>query len=182
VREPGGTEAGEVLRGLLKTDPLFKDRTLATELFLFLASRSDVTAHKIRPALEAGAIVVCDRFIDSTVVYQGMVSGVPLDLVRKLNTMATDGLVPELTFLLQVSSEHAARRRENANREQGCFFEQKPESYHQAVREGYAKLAQEEPERILPVNGEASAEDVSDVIWSSFLAKMDAKPLSGRPA
>jgi dTMP kinase len=182
VREPGGTPASEHLRNLIKFDPLFANRSLETEVFLFLAARSDLVPKLIRPALDEGAFVVCDRFIDSTVVYQGFVSGVPVERLQMLNDMATGGLRPDLTILLQVSDEVAKARLMNADRERGCHFEKKPITYHQGVRAGYLRLAQENPDRVRLIDGAHSQDEVAAAVWATFLKKMDESPLPSSPS
>ncbi len=177
VREPGGTPASEHLRNLIKFDPLFAERSLETELFLFLAARADLVPKLVRPALLEGAFVVCDRFIDSTVVYQGFVSGLPVDRLQALNDMATGGLRPDLTVLLQVTDDVAKARLMNADRERGCHFEKKPVSYHQNVREGYLRLAQENPDRVRLIDGARTPDEVAADVWQAFLKKMSENPL-----
>ncbi len=177
LREPGGTPASEHLRKLIKFDLLFAERSLETELFLFLAARADLVPKVVRPALAEGAFVVSDRFIDSTVVYQGFVSGLPVDRLQMLNDMATGGLRPDLTVLLQVTDEVAKSRLMNADRERGCHFEKKPASYHQAVRNGYLRLAQENPDRVRLIDGSRSQDEVAADIWASFIEKITGTPL-----
>lgn len=150
TREPGGTDVGLVLRGLLLSDPPV---TLAppAELLLYLADRAQHVAERIRPALAAGQIVLCDRFSDSTIAYQGFARGLDLDTVRRLDAFARDGLSPDLTFLLDIDPEDGLRR---AHARSGARdrFETAPLAFHQRVREGLRTLAGAEPRRFRTID------------------------------
>lgn len=138
--EPGNTPVGKQIRQLLvETD----DRTAWTETFLFLADRAEHVARKILPALEEGKIVLCDRFTDSTIAYQGFGLGLPLERLMELNKIATNGLVPDLTLLLDVDPEVGLKRVQRKT-----IFERKSLDFHHRVRWGYLWLAKQEPHRI----------------------------------
>jgi dTMP kinase len=142
TQEPAGTEVGRlawegIARGGLEPH---------TELFLFLAARSDHTARVIAPALEAGGIVVCDRFADSTVAYQGYGRGLDLRLVHRLNRLATKGIRPDLIFLLDLPVEEGLMRQGKAGHDRDAIGRETVE-FHERVRRGYHALAATEPRR-----------------------------------
>ena len=131
------------------------ERTAWTEAFLFLADRAEHVAKVIRPALQRGEIVVCDRFIDSTIAYQGFGLGLPVDLLRRLNDTATGGLVPNLTILLDIEPEIGLRRSQRKT-----IFERRSLEFHERVRYGYLWLASREPHRIKIVDAFQPLESV----------------------
>ncbi len=141
VREPGGTAVGEMIRELLLQKEY--NLTLKAELLLYAAARAEVVQQVIRPALNKGKIVVCDRYTDSTLAYQGYGAGADLLWVRSLNKWVTDGLQPRQTFLLDLPLELALQRRDGI----GDRIEERARSFHQNVRKGYLTLAKQEQER-----------------------------------
>ena len=144
TREPGGTAIGDQVRQIL-LDHGNQDMVPSTEILLFLASRAQHTSERIRPALARGDIVLCDRYRDSTVAYQGYGHGVDLNTLHRFNEFATDHLVPDLTLLLDVSVEVGLSRREKAggwNRLDAYELE-----FHQRVRRGFQTMAAAEPDR-----------------------------------
>lgn len=150
--EPGGTLLGERLRQqLLHEKPL----SVWAEAFLFLAARAEHVAHVIRPALRQGAIVLCDRFADSTIAYQGFGRGLPVDELRRLNGMATGGLHPNLTVLLDVDPEIGLQRIERRTVFEKCNW-----AFHHRVRQGFLWLAAQEPHRIKIVDASQPLETV----------------------
>ncbi len=160
VREPGGTELGEYLRTWLKATR--KPMTPAAELFLFTAARSEVVRRVIRPALESGAMVIADRYADSTTAYQGYGRRLPLRSVHSANKLATDGLWPHLTMFLDMPPEAALRRTpEGADRR----FEDEDLQFHRRVRDGYLKLAARGPQRWAIIDASQSTEAVADRVW-----------------
>ena len=147
-RDPGGTDIGDQIRNLLMNydlDPI-------TELLLFEASRSELV-RRIRPLLKEGSVVILDRFTDSTLAYQGYGRGMDLDLIRTLNDLVTGGLRPDLTFLLDVDPEVALGRVRDRSR-----FDD-PDLLRR-VREGYLKIAEEEPERFVVLDSSLPEEKV----------------------
>ncbi len=159
VREPGGTAVGEDIRQVL----LHKDyaMSLQAELLLYMAARSELTGQVIIPALKAGRVVLCDRFTDSTLAYQGYGGGADLGFIRRLNSRATCGIVPSLTVLLDLPVEKAlARRGEEADRMESRDFR-----YHQRVRHGYLEIARREPRRIKVIDAQGDAREQSLFIW-----------------
>lgn len=153
IREPGGTEAAERIRGLL-ADPAVELDPLA-ELLLFLAARADLTARVIEPALEAGRDVVCDRFSDSSVAYQGAARGLGVGEVISLTDTATDGLWPDLTILLRLDPEVGLGRADGEDR-----FESEGLELQQAVATAYEEIAQIASDRVVVVDAEGPVAEV----------------------
>ncbi|HEV8129581.1 MAG TPA: dTMP kinase, partial [Candidatus Eisenbacteria bacterium] len=153
TREPGGVPLAEAIRNLLLSPDSGPIQPL-TELLLFLAARAEHVARAIRPALEAGQVVICDRFTDATLAYQGAYQGggrsIPDDLIRRLNFLATGGLVPDRTYLLDVpvslGLERADQRSGAAGKDR---IERQGAEFFDAVRRRYLELAEQESERIL---------------------------------
>jgi dTMP kinase len=155
VREPGGTAAGERIRGLLK-DPALELDPLA-ELLLFCAARSKLVAEVIAPAREAGRDVVCDRFSDSSVAYQGSARGLGTERVEELCDLATGGVWPDVTILLRIDPDAAATRigRRKADRFEGEGIE-----LQRLVAEGYDEVARRHPDRVRVVEADGDREAV----------------------
>lgn len=159
LREPGGTAVGEALRGLLKDPDL--ELTARAELLLFCAARAELVERVIRPALASGRNVVCDRFADSTVAYQGYARGLDPVLVGELNGAAMAGCVPDRTVLLQVAPESAAERtgeRRGADAEDR--FEGEGLGFQERIAAAFELIAAVEPERIVTVDAVGSVEAV----------------------
>jgi len=153
TREPGGTRLGQLVRRIL-LDSQHREMESLTELLLYAADRAQHVAQVIRPALAAGKWIICDRFADATIAYQGFGRGQNMDLIHELNRMATQGVWPELTLLLDCPVEvglHRARQRIDrlAPADRQDRFEQQSQSFHQKVRNGYLQLAAAEPERFM---------------------------------
>ncbi|HWI62010.1 MAG TPA: dTMP kinase [Symbiobacteriaceae bacterium] len=160
TREPGGTPLAERIRELLLS-PVYSGMSVVTEALLFAAQRADHVANVIRPALESGQTVICDRYVDSSMVYQALAGGLPQEFVSGINEMATGGLKPHRTIMLDVPPE-VARSRRGVNGPDR--IEQKDEWYHQQVREGYLELAKAEPRRFRIVDASGSVESVQEQI------------------
>ena len=162
LREPGGTPLGEELRRLL----LQRRSAIAAEaeLLLFLAARAELVRDLIRPALDEGKVVVCDRFSDSTIAYQGYGRGLDLAAVRALDTFATGGLVPDLTVLLDLPVA-AGRARKPGERD---AIEAEGIAFHEHVRQGYLALAAEEPRRWLALDATLDADSIAAQVWDGF--------------
>jgi dTMP kinase len=157
-REPGGTAGAEAIRDLLVNGP--PERWLPlSETLLLLAARLDHVERKIRPALAAGQWVLCDRFVDSTRVYQGMAAAVGVELVNRLQTATIGDLAPDLTLILDVPVEVGlARRGRNASESR---FEDKGVAFHQRVRAGFLQLAAEDPARCRVIDAAQGADAVA---------------------
>jgi dTMP kinase len=163
VREPGGTPAGERVRDLLKDAavPLGAE----AEALLFAAARAELVARVIRPALEDGRVVVSDRFLDSSLAYQGGARGLGVDEVERINRFATGGLVPDLTFLLEIDPVAAAARAGESDR-----FEDEGTGLQRAVLEAYERLVAASPGRWRRVD----ATRAPDVVHAEVLAEVEA--------
>lgn len=145
TREPDGTRLGVAVRRLFE-HPGVHPKPLV-EVFLFMAARQQHVAEKIRPWLDRGRVVLCDRYADATVAYQGYGRGVDLDLIRELNARATSGVMPDLTLLFDLEPGAGLRR----NRSQGRRldrFEREKLAFHQRVRQGYLEILRAEPKRV----------------------------------
>ena len=156
TREPGGTRIGKKIRSIL-LDPESRSMEPLTELLLYMADRVQHVTETIRPALASGKTVLCDRFYDATVVYQGFARGIDLDLIHTLHKMLLDGIQPDLTLLLDLSPEkglsRAWRQIENGSRTDiESRFERETIRFHEKVRAGYLELARREPERFRIIN------------------------------
>lgn len=177
TREPGGTWLGERIRELLldrtgsvaPTDPL-------ADAFLFNAARRQLVREVIRPELDAGTTIVCARFTDSTLAYQGYGAGLDIDLLRQLNDAATDGLHPDLTLLLDVPVEAGLARK--APGDVTRFEAEYDLGFHERVRDGFLALAAAERDRIAIVDATGPIDDVSRQIASI----VDARVASGEPS
>jgi dTMP kinase len=173
TREPGGTPLGEQIRHLLKHAPEGQGMSPKTEVLLFLASRAELVRKVIGPALDRGAWVLCDRFHDSTTVYQGAGRGLPREIVDRLNAFALGVRMPGLTLVLDVEPEKSrARLLERAGSIAVVAaagtpdrMEAQPADFFDRVRQGYADLAKAHPERVKIVPGGGSVEETSEAIW-----------------
>jgi dTMP kinase len=159
THEPGGTLLGNKLRRWLKWG---RGVTTQTELFLFLASRSQLVTKVIRPALERGEVVICDRFDASTFAYQGYGRGMDLAFLETINSFVTDGLSPDLVILLDLDVEKGLKRK----RMRLDCFEREEFAFHHRVRDAYLKLAAADPERWMVIDGSLPEETVRDLIWA----------------
>lgn len=160
--EPGGTLLGNEVRRLLKRkrqEIVFPE----AELFLFTACRAQLMAEVIQPSLQKGKVVICDRFTDSTVAYQGYGRGINLSTIKTINLMATQNIKPNLTILLDIPVEQGLIRKRTKNKDR---FEDAGLGFHHRVREGYLKLATEEPERWIVIDATSSKAEISNIIWN----------------
>ena len=160
LREPGGTPIGEQIRNLLQYDDAGKAMTPEAEILLFAASRAQLVREVIRPALLRGAVVLCDRFFDSTTVYQGVARALAQEEVQAINGFAVGETVPDLTILLDLDAAEG-RRRAAGRKGPKDRMEQEDEGFYESVRQGYLELARAYPGRIavIPaVGGEGEVE------------------------
>jgi dTMP kinase len=161
THEPGVTPLGERITELLKWAHDVSITPMA-ELLLFNASRAQLVEQVICPALEEGTIVICDRYADSTTAYQGYARGLSLDMVAAANDMGTQGLVPDLSVLLDIPAEVGVERKRGMKPDR---FETESAAFHRKVRDGYRKLAETEPWRWLVIDGTQDRETVAGLIW-----------------
>jgi len=172
LREPGGTEVGERIRELLKDPEIELDSR--AELLLFCAARAELCARVIRPALEAGRHVVCDRFVDSTVAYQGAARGLGIEVVEQLNEVAIAGTEPDLTLLLRLDPERAEARGQQrlaAGADDGSDrFEGEGIELQRTVAAAYDELAARHPDRIVVVDAEGSPDEVHQRVMEAVAA------------
>jgi len=173
TKEPGGAPLGEEIKrlvldgGHLRIDPL-------AELFLFGADRAQHVAEVLRPALQEGKVVLCDRFTDATVAYQGYGRGVDIAFIEEINRWAAGGLIPDITILLDCPVEVGMARAQGKDR-----FEREEYDFHQRVREGYLSIAQKEPQRVKVLNAEDEKEAIQEEIQriiTSLLARREPWP------
>jgi dTMP kinase len=159
THEPGGTALGNELRKTLKRK---RDSSISpqAELFLLAASRAQLVAEVIRPALEEGKVVICDRFTHSTMVYQGYGRGLDFTAIKMVNNMATRHLNPDLIILLDISPEQGLARKQSLKDR----FELEDLSFHRRVREGYLKMAAAEPDRWLVMDASLPKGKIAETI------------------
>jgi dTMP kinase len=161
THEPGGTTLGENISRWLKWRGEVR-LSAACELLLFSASRNQVVNEVINPALAKGKVVVCDRFYDSTLAYQGYGRGLDLDTIKRLNELSTDGLKPTLTILLDIPAAEGLARK---NKDRQDRFEKEELAFHEQVRQGYLQLARNEPKRFLVIDALLPRNAVAGLIW-----------------
>ncbi|MEO0446140.1 MAG: dTMP kinase [Verrucomicrobiota bacterium] len=179
TREPGGTPLGEALRHLLKFAPEGEGMTSASELFLFAGSRAQLVHEVIQPAIASGGVVLADRFIDSTTVYQGAGRGLPQDAIEVVNGLAIGETVPHVTFLLDMDSEiawtRAVEQTMNLFPNDGYAdrMEQEEKTFYEKVRQGYLQIAADQPARFRVINADRPVEDISEDIWNEVKGWID---------
>ncbi|MEK6320683.1 MAG: dTMP kinase [Acidobacteriota bacterium] len=173
TREPGGTDIGEGIRQLLISDASVHVAP-TTELLLYVAARAQHVAELIRPALEAGRIVISDRYTDSTVAFQGYGRGLDPEIIEKLNRFATGGLVPDLTIVFDLDPAQARARLDSrpVGGLLGAFDEQHAD-FHERMRAGYLKLAKDEPSRIHIVDAGGAVEETYSKVMALVLPKLE---------
>lgn len=155
LREPGGVKISEKIRELLldvKNDAM----GMECETLLYMAARAQVVKEVIMPALKSGKIIICDRFLDSTLVYQGYGHDMNIEFIKKLGAFATHGIKPDLTLLFDIDTKQGLSRT-NAKKDR---IELRSLSYHETVRKGYLKLAADEPKRIKVIKVDAAKEEI----------------------
>lgn len=172
LREPGGTAIGERIRSIL-LDEANTGMTGTCELFLFAAARAELTATVIVPALASGQVVICDRFIDSTVAYQGFGRGIDTEQIHRMNETATGGLRPDRTFLLDVDPEVAAKRLAGRAGKPDDRLDQEDMDFRMKVREGYLHLAVSEPTRICRMDADRSTDELVEEMLKALREDWD---------
>ena len=169
TREPGGTLIGEKIRNLLQ-DPSHKnDISDMTELLLFSASRAELITSRIQPALSRGEIVICDRFYDSTFVYQGLGRAINMNIVEQLNQITVGTLKPDLTILLDLDAKIGIQRAKSRQSGELDRIENESLAFFEAVRNGYLELAKKEPERFKTIDGLLSVDAIKEIIWDTVV-------------
>ncbi len=171
TREPGGTVISEQIRDVVLST---RNQSIRheTEALLFSAARAQIVAELIRPALAAGKIVVCDRYADSTMAYQGYGLGLDLDALRAITRFATGGLVPDVTFYIDVPAHVGLTRRQRGETNR---LDQKDLDYHARVREGFLKMAREEPQRWIVIDGTRPVDQVQQEIRQKLEQKLEGR-------
>jgi dTMP kinase len=173
TREPGGTKIGEKIRSIL-LDPKSKDMDPLTELLLYIADRSQHINELVKPLLTEGKTVLCDRFYDATMAYQGFARGLYINLIKRLNKLILEDLKPDITILLDLSPEiglsRAWKQIDKGTRESiETRFEEERLSFHKKVREGYLELARLEPERFRVIDASMDENQVQEEIIKILL-------------
>jgi dTMP kinase len=177
TREPGGSTGAEIIRHILLSG-IAKPLGAETEAILFAAARDDHVRNTILPALNAGKWVICDRFIDSTRVYQGTLGNVDQRLIRSLERVTVGPAVPELTFILDVPAQVGlARAKSRRGNDAADRFEAESLEFHEKLRQAYRVLAAEEPKRCIVIDGRAPRDVVSDRIWSTVQERLRPEQL-----
>lgn len=170
TREPGGSRIGEQIRAIMH-DQENVDLEAITEAYLMAAARAQHVAQFIEPALEAGKIVICDRYVDSSIAYQGYGRKLGAETIERLNELAVNGAIPDLTILLDVpvgiGMERRAKSRKGKDR-----LDLQEKSFYERVSDGYRIIAQKHPERYIAIDATKSIEAVASEIWNSVKAKL----------
>jgi dTMP kinase len=172
LRDPGATPISEKIRHIL-LDNDNSEMSAWTELLLYEAARAQMVEQLIKPALQRQAIVVCDRFYDSTTSYQGYGRGLDLNTVKQANKIGACGLVPNLTFIIDVEPEIALQRSWK-NKAKADRLEAEGLTFQEKIRQGYLKIAAEEKERIVVVDGRRSIDKIHNNIWEIFIQRTSA--------
>jgi dTMP kinase len=185
TKEPGGTLLGDRIRAIL-LDPQEEGMDPLAELFLYAASRRQHVVELIRPSLERGAVVLCDRFTDATLAYQCFGRLLELDRLRQINDIATDGLRPDLTVILDVAEsfglERARSRNAAADLQHEGRFEGEDLRFHRRVREGYLALAEADPDRYAVVDAAGSVDEVFERLIDALRARTPNLRLDPAPS
>ena len=165
TREPGGSPIAEKIRSLI-LDPSHTDMDSRTEALLYAASRRQHLIEKVLPVLESGDVIFCDRFVDSSIAYQGYARGIGEEGIREINQFATEGIEPNVTLYIDVPAEVGIQRiHANLDEREYNRLDQEKLAFHEKVRAGYQHLAQANPERIVVVDGTMSRESVAEACY-----------------
>jgi len=159
TREPGGTLISEKIRDMV-LDPACSEMCDRAEALLYAAARAQHLHEKILPALNAGKIVLCDRFVDSSLVYQGIGRNLGVETIAELNRFATGGVLPDLTIVIQIDYEEGLRRKALQRNGELDRLEQQKDDFHRKVHEGFAELKKYSPARVVQIDGSGSCEEV----------------------
>ncbi|HAE0521253.1 dTMP kinase [Exiguobacterium sp. BRG2] len=172
TREPGGTRVGNEIRSLI-LNPDFEEMKEMTEILLYAASRAQHVEELIRPALEAGTIILCDRFVDASLAYQGYGLGHPIDLVRHINDSATGGLAPDRTYLFDLTVTDSKKRM----MDRGALdrIEQRDDAFRARVYNGFKQIAASDPERVQIVQANRSIEVIHQDLVEDVITYLEEK-------
>ena len=173
TREPGGTVISEKIRNVI-LDKEHVEMSPITEAMLYAAARAQLVHQVIKPALQEERIVICDRFVDSSIAYQGFGRGL-LGCVENINTYAVDGCIPDLTLLLMVESQKGIDRVKNLGTENMDRMEKEKIDFHKKVYDGYSYIAEKEPERIARIDASQTIEKVSEDIARKLEGILEAR-------
>ena len=173
VREPGGTVIGEAIRAIL-LDPAHQEMTIRAEMLLYMASRAQLVRERIRPAMKQGSMVLADRFISSTLAYQGTAGGLEAEEIMDVGRVATDGIMPDLVVIFDVD-EKTSRSRLGESRDR---MEMKGEAFHRRVREGYLAQARREPDRYCVIDASVSPDEVFAALIEGIESSLSGTAIS----
>ena len=179
TREPGGTEQAEEIRNILVNGAADK-LAVQTEALLMIAARTEHVLKVLKPALMRDAIVICDRFSDSTLVYQGLAYGQDIELLRSIHQFGFADLSPDLTFVLDVPPEQGLLRAKTRAKEENSEsrFEEKGLSFHKSVRDGFVKLAKSEPDRFVIVDARGTPEETDKLVKQHIMERLQEQGVS----
>ncbi|MBQ7916980.1 MAG: dTMP kinase [Firmicutes bacterium] len=172
TREPGGPAISERIRALL-LDPACKEMSPETEALLYAAARAQHVSQVIKPAMAEGKVVLCDRFVDSSLVYQGIGRGLGVSTIGEINHFATGGLQPDVTIVLQIDYAEGLRRKNVQYSGQLDRMEQQAGSFHQLVHDGFSQIVEWDPERVRMVDGSKAPEEVHTMIMEVLKPWLD---------
>ena len=172
TREPGGTEIGEQIRNIIVHNSKGDEMCAETELLLFTAARAQLVREVIAPAMRRGAVVLSDRFLDSSTVYQGIARNLAADPVAQINRFAVGNVMPDLTIVIDVPTEVSLARLQQRASDLPDRMERENIDFYTKVREGYLVLAKGMPERFIVVDGTKTAEAIEKKIWSEVQARL----------
>lgn len=177
TREPGGTSIGDQIRAVL-LDPHNTEMLPASEALLFSAARAQIVNRVIRPHLAQGGIVLCDRYADSTLAYQGYGHGLDLEMLHTITALATEELKPDLTIYLDIDVEEGLRRKlaaHKAGKTEWNRMDRQETAFHRRVRDGYLQMAAREPDRWLVIDATQPLEAIQALIRARVESKLDAR-------
>ena len=175
TREPGGSDRAEEIRKILLKGEAEKIGPLA-ETLLFFAARDDHLDKSIRPALQEGSWVVCDRFYDSTRAYQGAAGGVEAEILAALERIVVGNTKPDLTIILDLPAKvglERAKKRRGGNGQEADRFESKDLAFHEKLRAAFLEIAQQEPERCIVIDATGTEEEISEKIWEAVAERFN---------
>ncbi len=171
TREPGGTPIGEKIRSIL-LDPENSEMNYITELLLYYSSRAQHLYEKIMTAKNMGKVVICDRYSDSTMAYQGYGRGLDIELIKQLNRIVEKENRPDLTFVIDIAPEISLARAKRKSGNVGDRLEQESLEFHNKVREGFIEIAKSEPERVVMIDGKKSIKEINEEITAKLFEKL----------